>query len=242
MIRGKKKAMQKRRGFTLIEVIVALGIFMIVLLALLSSYYSYYNSIKQMTYKAIGQNLAEVLLEDVRGLPVTILDSLIKGEQYPKEPPDGYWARYINSNTIPGCYEVSETPDPSIPDAVPFPTDTDPSNTRYDSGEVDSSYRLQKIESVFGVKESSTIPQGLLVGLPNNIVITPVYYSEGDTYDYTILLNKEIFPYYKRRIVIEDLTPDIDQPELKIYKIEVTISWNNDQQSITVTGEKSFRQ
>ena len=235
--------MQKRRGFTLIEVIVALGIFMIVLLALLSSYYSYYNSIKQMTYKAIGQNLAELLLEDVRSLPVDIVDDLLKSGQYPEEPPKGYWERYINSSAIPGCYEPSETPDPNIPDAIPFPADTTPGyNTKYDSGEIDSSYRLQKVASVFGVEESSTIPQYLLVGLPSNIVITPVYYSEDNTFFYTILLNKEIFPYYKRRVVIEDLTPGVNDPRLKIYRIAVTILWNNGQQSITVTGEKSFRQ
>jgi len=231
--------MRKRRGFTLIEVIVALGIFLIVILALVVNYYSYYNSVKQMTYKAIGQNLAEVLLEDVQSLQVGILDSLVKGEQYLSEIA---WQKYKHSDLHPGCYEVSETPDLDIPDAIPFPRDTNSDEAKYDSGEVDSSYRLQKVEAVFGVKESGTIDPDLLVGLPSNIVITPVYYSDEVTYDYTVVLNKETFPYYKRRIVIEDLTPEIEQPELKIYKIEVTISWNDGQQSITVTGEKSYRQ
>jgi prepilin-type N-terminal cleavage/methylation domain-containing protein len=249
MQRGIKRIMgkiKKRAGFTLIEVIVALGIFLIVILALVVNYYSYYNSVKQMTYKAIGQNLAEVLLEDVRSLQVGILDSLVKGEQYPSEIA---WQKYKYSDSHPGCYEVSETPDLDIPDAIPFPPDQDHTvdpetgfEIKYDSGEIDSSYRLQKVEAIFGVKESGTINPALLVGLPNNIVITPVYYSDEDTYDYTVVLNKETFPYYKRRIVIEDLNSGIGQPELKIYKIEVTISWNDGQQNITVTGEKSFRQ
>jgi type II secretory pathway pseudopilin PulG len=236
---------RKRAGFTLIEVIVALGILMIVVLALVSSYYSYYNSVKQMTYKAIGQNLAEVLLEDVRSLQVGILDSLVKNGQYLSGE---VWKKYEYSDSHPGCYEESETPDPDIPDAIPFPLDTDPDPTFYDSGEIDSSYRLQRVEAVFGVKDSGTINPNLLLGLPNNIVITPVYYWDPDTnteyFDYTILLNKEIFPYYKRRVIIEDLMPNLSQPEFKIYKIEVTVSWEvkGIPKSITLTAEKSFRQ
>jgi type II secretory pathway pseudopilin PulG len=256
MQRGIKRIMgkiKKRAGFTLIEVIVAMGILMIVVLALVSSYYSYYNSVKQMTYKAIGQNLAEVLLEDVRSSQVGILDRLVKydSEQYPdpqQYPTAIIWQKYKHSISYPDCYEESETPDLDIPDAIPFPLDTDPDPTVYDSGEIDSSYRLQRVEAVFGVKDSGTINPNLLLGLPNNIVITPVYYWDPDTnteyFDYTILLNKEIFPYYKRRVTIEDLTPELSQPEFKIYKIEVTVSWEvkGIPKSITLTTEKSFKQ
>ena len=244
--------MRKRRGFTLIEVIVALGILMIVVLALVSSYYSYYNSVKQMTYTAIGQNLAEVLLEDARSLQVGILDSLVNGGKYPTAI---IWQTYKHSTIKLGCYEVciaGETPDSDIPDAIPYPLDItfnpstgiDSNPYKYDSGTIDSAYRLEKIETVLGVTDSGVIDPNLLKDLPGNIIFTPVYYSDTDSYDYTIALNKETFPYYKRRIVIIDLTPNISQPEGKIYKIEVTVSWEvkGIPKSITLTTEKSFKQ
>ena len=241
---------KKRAGFTLIEVVVALGILMIVVLALVSSYYSYYNSVKQMTYTAIGQNLAEVLLEDVRSSQVGILDRLVKydSEQYPdpqQYPTAIIWQKYKHSISYPDCYEESETPDLDIPDAIPFPFDTDPDIAVYDSGEVDSSYRLQRVEAVFGETDGTIdINSDSYKNLPSSIIITPVYYSDTNSFDYTIVLNKETFPYYKRGIVITDLTPKISQPEGKIYKIEVTVSWEvkGIPKSITLTAEKSFKQ
>jgi len=243
--------MQKRRGFTLIEVIVALGILMIVILALMVSYYSYYNSVKQMTYKAIGQNLAEVMLEETRSLQVTILDSLVKGGQYPSE---AAWERYKTSGSHLGSYEVdNNNPDLTIPDAIPYPFDTtfdktmgtDYDPTVYDSGKVESSFRLEKINSVFG-KDDGTIntTSDSYKNLPSSIIITPVYHYDGTTesYDYTILLNKETFPNYFREVKITDLTPGIGDVNMKVYKIEVTIYWKvgGTEQSVTVTGEKSY--
>jgi len=242
-----------RRGFTLIEVIAALGIFMIVILALVASYYSYYNSVKQMAYKAIGQNLAEVMLEDARSLQVDLLDSLVAGGKYPT---DAMWETYVHSTSQAGCYEASMTPDADIVDAIHYPLDTNSDPAIYDSGVIDSAYRLEKIETVFGVTDSGVINPDLLANMPNNIIITPVYDSVVSSYNYTILLNKETFPYYKRQVVITDLTPNITQSGGKLYKIEITISWTvggkidpdtgdivgGTPKSITLTGEKSFRQ
>jgi type II secretory pathway pseudopilin PulG len=247
---------RKRAGFTLIEVVVALGILMIVVLALVSSYYSYYNSVKQMTYKAIGQNLAEVMLEDARSLQVAILDSLVKGGQYPSSV---NWKMYAYHSSEPVVYEESTSPSNDIPNSIPYPPDTndDYPTIIYDSGKIDSSFRLEGVDAVFGETDGTIdINSDSYKNLPSSIIITPVYHYDGTTesYDYTILLNKESFPNYKREIKITDLTPGIAQSAGKLYKIDVTIYWNvggkvdpdtgeivgGTEQSITITGEKSF--
>ena len=233
---------------------VALAILMIVIFALLGNFYSYYSSVKQTMYKNVGQNLAELLLEDTRNLGVSILDSLVKGGQYPT---DILWEKYIHSTSHEGCYEVTEgTPDSDIPDGIPFPQDTNSDPDIYDSGIVDASYRIERVNAVFGVEGSPDISEDLLKDLPSNVVITPVYYSVGGTFDYTILLNKTTYPYYRRQIVIRDLAPDLDQTAQKIYEIEVTVFWTaggsidpstgeivgGTTKSVTLKGEKSFRQ
>ena len=233
---------------------VALAILMIVIFALLGNFYSYYSSVKQTMYKNVGQNLAELLLEDTRNLGVSILDSLVEGGQYPTEI---LWDKYIHSTSYEGCYEVpTGTPDSDIPDGIPFPQDTNSDPDIYDSGIVDASYRLEGVNAVFGVEESSDISEDLLKDLPSNVVITPVYYSDEETFDYTILLNKTTYPYYMRQIVIKDLTPNLAQTTQKIYEIEVTVYWTaggsidpstgeivgGTTKSVTLKGEKSFRQ
>jgi prepilin-type N-terminal cleavage/methylation domain-containing protein len=246
---------KKRAGFTLIEVIVAMAILMVVILALVSSYYSYYNSVKQMTYRAIGQNLAEVMLEETRSLQVTILDSLVKGGQYPSEPS---WKKYDHYTDDPLIYEESTDFASDIPEGIPYPIDKNPDSTVYDSGEyptyeIDSSLRLEGIETVFGLEDTGFSPSAWddimnspsYKNLPSSIVVTPVRHYDGTTesYDYTILLNKETFPNYFRRIKITDLTPNVvGGSPMKLYKIEVTIYWNigGIEQSVTVTGEKSY--
>jgi len=57
-----------RRGFTLIEVVIAMSILVVVVLALLSSYVFYYRSITNLRIQSIGENLAQLQLEDVRNL------------------------------------------------------------------------------------------------------------------------------------------------------------------------------
>jgi len=217
--------MRKRKGFTLIEVIVALGIFLILILALVGSYYSYYNSVKQMTYKAIGQNIAVLQLEDVRYLPATILYSLCKDGQYPT---DTIWQRYTSSGDY---YMVNNiNPDPDIPNAIPYPPDTAPDSDVYISGKTDGDFRLEKIDSILGVTNSVDFDPdaSLQQYLPANIKITPVYETDDNgnftCYDYTILLNKEVFPYYQKKIEIKDETPELPV-ENKIFKIDVTIYW-----------------
>jgi len=253
--------MRKRKGFTLIEVIVALGIFLILILALVGSYYLYYNSVKQMAYKAIGQNIAELQLEDVRYLPVGILYSLCGGGDTPPQPgdrqypPSSSW-QYYKPSSDSKYYEQflttkEEEEAAGIPDGIPYRFDQtvttdDPSAGIYPnepstwvdyypnvyiSGKIEGDFRLQQIGSILGVTNSVNFdPEGLLQQyLPANIKITPVYETDGSGnftgYDYTIILNKEVFPYYHKKIEITDETPNITDIQNKIFKIEVTVYW-----------------
>jgi len=238
---------KKRAGFTLIEVIVALGIFLILILALVGSYYSYYNSVKQMAYKAIGQNIAELQLEDVRYLPVGILYSLCgEGDPPPslgdrQYPPSSSWQYYkLSSDSKYYVLTTKADADPNIPDGIPYPTDktwteepepdgTDSDPVVYDSWKTDGAFRLQQIGSILGVTNSLNLPSSLQQYLPANIKVTPVFEGtdiNGDpVYDYTMILNKEVFPYYQKKIVITDETPNITDIQNKIFKIEVTVYW-----------------
>jgi prepilin-type N-terminal cleavage/methylation domain-containing protein len=206
--------MRKRKGFTLIEVMVAMAIFLIVVLAFLGTYYGYYGSLKQLGYRAVGQNLAQVQLEDVRNLSVSVLGILVNGGEWPT----------TLTYTAPN-----------------YPPDTNPSSSVYDSGKIDGAYRIERIESILGTTGSPTLPSLLL---PSSIVVSPVLETDpaGDYYDYTIVLQKETFPRYQREIVITDETPTISGDKNKLYVIKVTIFWtvSGVTKSVTVTSEKSI--
>lgn len=291
--------MQKRRGFTLIEVIVALGILLIVILALLGNYFSYYSSVKNLTYRAIGQNLAEVMLEDVRSLEVGLLDKLVRNGSYPTNEVWDYYTfppandpyniddeRYYVTiskeewDDIPEFLPDGKTPNPKkVENAIHYPPDTNNDTSIYDSGyiiidgkevpKIESSYRIEGVDTVLGITSedfendfdsASETFINKLKDLPSNISVMPVYEYDDLTgissYSFTVMLHKEVFPYYKRRIVITDLYPEISQPEMKIYRIEVTVSWTYGgkidpntgkitggiTKSVTVVGEKSYRQ
>jgi len=205
----------KRKGFTLIEVIVALAILAIAVLALEASYFSYYRNVTDLRIKTIGQNLGQLQVEDIQNLSVSVLDSLVGG---------GSWPSSI----------VYTTPN--------YPVDTDPDPSVYDSGKIDGAFRIEHLVNICGTEDSATLPSLLL---PNSIEVKPVLETDpvtGDTYyDYTLILHKEVFPKYKKQIVITDKTPDLDDAH-KIFGIEVTVYWNvgGTEKHITVTGEKSY--
>src|SRR5450830_1286919 len=82
----------RRHGFTLIEVVVAMSILVIVVLALVSSYYGYYGNVQAERYKTVGENLAQLQLEDLQGTSVGVLQQIVgEGESggygyYPNPP------------------------------------------------------------------------------------------------------------------------------------------------------------
>jgi prepilin-type N-terminal cleavage/methylation domain-containing protein len=190
-----------KKGFSLIEVIIALAILMIVVLGLMSTYYSYYRNMVDLRVKTTGQNLAQLQLEDIQNLAVSVLE-IITGETDAAGVGLGiYLPNYPQDQDI---YS-----DPAV----------------YDSGKLeDASFRIEGLVSV---------PADLL--LPGSIEIEgPV---DGK---YTLILHREVFPHYKKQIVITDKTPGLDTTN-KIFEIKVTIFWDvgGIEKSITITGDKN---
>jgi hypothetical protein len=54
-----------------------------------------------------------------------------------------------------------------------------------------------------------------------------------------VILYHNLYPGYKKQIVIQDLTPNENEDAKKIFQITVTVFWDNDQKSITVEGLKN---
>ncbi len=207
---------RNKKGFTIIEVLISFSIFIVIVLALLGSYYSYYNTVKDLRYRNIGQNLAQLILEDIQSLSIDVISSLVKGGQFP----------------------VLTYEEPN------YPLDTNPDDTIYDSGKIDGSFRIEHILNICGIENSENLPELLL---PVSIEIEPLLQIDeltgGSYYDYTIILNKEIYPRYYKKIYIEDKTPSIPDTKNKIYEINVTIFWellNGAEKSLTIKGEKSY--
>jgi len=227
MQRGIKRIMgkiKKRAGFTLIEVVVALGIFMIVVLALLSSYYSYYRNVQNERYKTIGENLAQLQLEDIQNLPVSLL-SIIVGEN--SDDGKGYYLY---------PYEVNPTSDPINNWTIDNYIDTcgttqDPDNGKYifDSGEIDSTFWVYRLDDVEDL-ETVSVP---------GVGVEP---TGLDNVPYNIVLYHNIYPGYTKQIYIGDLTrDDVQEYAKKIFKISVTVFWkeNGVTKQITVEGFKN---
>ncbi|MEA3313900.1 MAG: type II secretion system protein [Caldisericota bacterium] len=187
-----KRLCNAKKGFSLIEVIIALAILMIVTFGLLTSYYSYYRNVADLRIQTTGQNLAQLQLEDIQNLASTVLVILVQGGEY-------------------------------LPN---YPLDTASDIAIYDSGQLaDASFTIESLVSV---------PANLL--LPSSIEVQgPDAYGE-----YTLILLKEVFPHYKKQIVITDRTPDLDTTK-KIFEVKVTIFWDigGVEKSITITGEKN---
>jgi type II secretory pathway pseudopilin PulG len=201
---------KKRAGFTLIEVIVALGIFMIVVLALVSSYYSYYRNVQNERYKTIGENLAQLQLEDIQNLPVSVLSTIVGKNQtdglgnYPYAADDT-----VNDPSTDNYIDKSDDP------------------TKFDSGEIDSTFRIYRMSGGVTDLEDADIPG---VGVEE---------FTADPSNPNVILYHNLYPGYKKQIVIQDLTPNENEDAKKIFQITVTVFWDNDQKSITVEGLKN---
>lgn len=216
-----KRLCNAKKGFSLIEVIIALAILMIVVLGLIGSYYSYYRNMTDLRIQTIGQNLAQLQLEDIQNLAVSVLN-IIVGETDEFGPGLGIY----------------------LPN---YPEDTDPDETIYDSGDgtpgrllIDGSFKIEHLTDICG-ETTGDLPDLLL---PTSVGIEQVL-DAGVFQDYILILHKEVFPNYKKRIVITDNTLGLTDAQ-KIFTIEVTVYWGKDadgdgipDKHITVTGEKN---
>jgi prepilin-type N-terminal cleavage/methylation domain-containing protein len=207
------------RGFTLIEVVVAISILVVVVLALVSNYYAYYANVMNQRYKTIGENFAQLQLEDIQGMSGTMLQRIvgesdpggIGGDPYPNNPSDPSDPAFLMDNY----------------------RDTSSISSVFDSSVVEGDFRIYDLTDVGGLS-SANIP-GVSVELASN----PSWHN--------VILYHSAFPGYRKRVIITDLTQAVGTPSnldtvKRIFKIEVTVYWNapnGAEHQVTVTGLKN---
>jgi len=275
-----KRLCNAKKGFSLIEVIIALAILMIVVLGLISSYYSYYRNVTDLRIQTIGQNLAQLQLEDLRNISFNSFDNIFKGFRYnpnyncPNYPPaevfiySGSTGYSFYKRLELGPIAYGNLPDwEDIDNPISVTSDSltvtiDGESVSYGEGEIlsyfqnNSSelasityseidgeyvpviYNSGKRDSCFIIEGLSEPPDDLM--LPDSIGIIA-----RDDGKYDLIIEKWTFPFYKKEITIEDLTPEIsagDDLPKKLYEVSVTIFWtvNGVEKSTTVRQEVSF--
>lgn len=232
-----------RSGFTLIEVIVAMVILLIVIGGMLGSFSLYYSYTAKERIRTIGQNLAQLQLEDVMAMDKEVLSGLARDGastdiNYCNKPltyPPSWAAQQppvvFDHNLSVNIYDTGDSATTKVHDEA-LPVDGTFYITSIQSVNVPSLYPLR---SPYTPSSSADKPE---LGLPEGVVdIVPV--DHGSYWDFTMTLHKEVFPGYKRRVFIEDLTP-ANPVASKIFLIEVTVYWSlaGVAQQYTVSTEK----
>lgn len=226
--------MAKRVGFTVIEVMVAFTILFVLIVFYMVLLQGFLVAENNDVFYTKGENLANMMAEDVSSLSLSVIDSLIKGASYPP--------LFYNQPIYPA--KISNPP----PNTSPFYFDygTDYSNVydsiRYDVNTntyylMDASYNLEKISKIMNVSSDigtvndpppqPQLPPGFIT--PPNIVITPVLVTDTISntayWTWNITLLKEVFPRYFKRIIIIDRTPQVTDLKYKVYDVYTIIYW-----------------
>jgi hypothetical protein len=190
-----------------------MAILLIVVLALVSSYSFYYGRTVQLRAATIGQNLAQLDLEDIRSYSKSELYNLVQGQG-------------IQPN-----YRDEQPGDPGYGDA-----------SVYDVGNVDGTFYIPGITAVLGHQPTGQNDTPSSIHLPPGVIdLAPDPSSLPSAYaDYKMILMKSVFPGYERRIVITDVAPSPPQANNKTFRIDVTVYWTfaGKTRSYTVSTEK----
>jgi prepilin-type N-terminal cleavage/methylation domain-containing protein len=259
---------KKRAGFTLIEVIVALGIFLIVVLALLSGYAFYYKSVRDLRYQTVGENLTQLQLEDLRNIGIASLGSILRdGARFPMSydcpnyPPtelfynsDGTieWLSYnrpeitkqIGKGVLDGSDNLPNWANLPVVELIPSEPELGElkknlASVTYNEDNNAVIYDSGKRDSDFIVEGLTSVPSDPV--LPGSIIVAP---SANQIGKYDLIIEKWTFPLYKKEIKIEDLNPEIPKEQLtkKLYMVSVTVFWtvNGIEKSVTVNQEVGF--
>jgi hypothetical protein len=179
------RGVKKRAGFTLVEVIVAMGILMVIIVALLSSYGFYYKYTREIRYRTIGENLAQLQLEDLRNIPFTSFEKILNSDDLPSAQ-DRYNPNYNCPNYPPAeifiysdineCYfyvrdEIGPISYGNTPDweVYPFPDSVTPDSL----GEPVEQYFYAELKKI----QDNEIPEIAYIKL--NEEDKPVLYCSG---------------------------------------------------------------
>jgi hypothetical protein len=188
-----------------------MAILLVVILALIASYSFYYGRTVQLRAATIGQNLAQLDLEDIRSKSKSVLYNLVQGQDIGDV---NYRGEIVGD---PGHGEANV----------------------YDVGSVDGTFYIPKITAVLGHQPTGQYDTPSDVRLPPGVIdlapAGPAYV------DYTMVLMKSVFPGYERRIVITELSPvDAGNVDNNTFRIDVTVYWTfaGKTRSYTVSTEK----
>src|SRR5450830_612236 len=173
-----RRGMGRRLGFTLIEVVVAMAILLIVVLALVSSYSFYYGRTVQLRAATIGQNLAQLDLEDIRSYSKTELYNLCGGG-----------AIYPN-------YRAETASDPG-----------GPSSNVYDVGKVVGTFYIPNITKVLGHQPTGPSDTPSSIVLPSGVIdLAPAGPSYVDYT--MVLMESVFPGYQRRVVITEPMPVD----------------------------------
>jgi len=199
-----------RLGFTLVEVVVAMAILFISVFSLIASFSFYGQRLSDVRIATIGQNFTQLLLEDAAGLTnseLAALTSVTPGPVSESYPFNNYPA---NRNTNSGVYDTGS-----------------PLDHLSDAG-LDATYVVKPVTTINHngppTSLSYTIPA---INVPAGMIVLGIESVNGGTnYDFTVTINKDIFPGFKKQIVITDLQPGLTDSAKKSFRVEVTVFWD----------------
>ena len=187
-----------------------MAILLVVVLALVSSYSFYYGRAVQLRAATIGQNLAQLDLEDIRSKAKSELYQLVQGESIGD----------VN-------YRQEQLGDPGYGEC-----------NVYDVSNVDGTFYIPKITEVLGYPPADWGSISSSIRLPPGVIdLAP---ASPSYVDYTMVLMKSVFPGYERRIVITERQPVPSKVDDAVFRIDVTVYWAfaGKTRSYTVSTEK----
>jgi prepilin-type N-terminal cleavage/methylation domain-containing protein len=203
-----------RRGFTLIEVVVASAILLILLIALVGSFSRGVAGFRQAQLTTFAQNLAEFQAEDLKSMSPSVLYLLVQHDY-----PGKIYEYDEDGNVVVDVATGLPVLDQSHPlvqySNYPYAAD-DLEPWRYDSGEINTEFNIIGLTRILGdpwtagpASDPDAAPE--LVGDPvllgSNIQILPYedVDENGDAFwrYYRAALHRQAFPLFSKRIVVE---------------------------------------
>jgi type II secretory pathway pseudopilin PulG len=218
-----------RRGFTLVEVVVAAAILMILMIALMGSFSAGVAGFKKAQIETLAQNLAEFQAEDLKSMAPSVLNHLVQGT-YPGDfykfdslgnpvydasgnpviDTENPLIKYSNYPPAVGPGNPGYNADAYYNDNSLLDSSTPGNSYMYDSGEVQTDYNLIGVTKVSGSpwvagdtpSSAPVIPDGTFL-LGTSVEILP-YADSGTTWKYyRVVLHKEAYPLFTKRIRVE---------------------------------------